>query len=89
MPIEISFTLRDAMDEESVNRLIIYWRVYYWFNFLNGWLIVPIACYNCYCGAFSKLQNIKRSILKYLKFFIYTLTSVFIGALLVRLIFKK
>ena len=50
IPIEISLEAKEKINDEDKLTLIIIWKIYYFINFMNGWIVLPILGYFHFAG---------------------------------------
>lgn len=59
IPIEINASLSNKSNDKYLNSLLTLWKIYYYVNFINGWLFLPFMIGFTYSGKFNIIEKIK------------------------------
>jgi len=71
------------MDKEVAENLGVFWKVYFYMNLLNGWVILPIYSHYTKSGEFSVIGWIFKALKKYLKFLIICLIILVLSLMII------
>lgn len=73
IPIEIDTLMFVGPASEAASAkgsLVWFWKVYYWLNLLNGWVVLPLWLGYLQSGYFSAVDRLKDSLAFNLKFYL-------------------
>jgi hypothetical protein len=93
IPIEISELitqkLHDDPDTTTHQVMMVLWKFYYWINFLNGWIIIPLWLGFHQSGFFTTKDKLIDSINFNVKFYLFSIGIILFAALIILSSYEK
>lgn len=93
IPIEISELITHQLhqDDDATTRhvLTILWKFYYWINFNNGWIIIPLWLGYHQSGFFTAKDKLMDSINFNVKFYLFSIAIILFAAIIILCSYEK
>jgi len=93
IPIEISelmtHQLHQDRDDNTRQVLSVLWKFYYWINFLNGWIIIPLWLGYYQSGFFTFKDKLIDSIKFNVKFYLFSIGIILFAAVIILCSYEK